>query len=266
MKKEGLKSERNSVDGRETGRVIGDYQLAFPDPLIIRAGEKLSIGEKKSSWPGWIWCTNGKGHSGWVPERYLERKGKTGLALYDYDATELSVSAGEELALGKGESGWIWCTNQKGKSGWVPAEHVEKLQDVGHLREFRESGCVFCNMPGERIVLENCLAYAIRDMYPVTSLHTLVIPRGHVLSYFDLSLQEIEDCHRLLVEARDEIVARDRDVQGFNIGINQGSAAGQTILHCHIHVIPRRIGDVDDPRGGIRHLIPGKGRYEMDTK
>ena len=116
------------------------------------------------------------------------------------------------------------------------------------------------------MVLENNLAYAIRDMYPVTALHTLIIPRGHVPNYFDLSIQQIEACHRLLVAAQAEIVAQDKDVRGFNIGINQGSAAGQTILHCHIHIIPRRIGDVDDPRGGIRHLMPGKGPYEMDVE
>jgi len=266
VKKEDLELEGNSINGREKGRVMGDYKSAFPDPLIIRAGEKLRIGGKKSSWPGWIWCTNGKKHSGWVPERYVERQGETGLALYDYNATELSVSAGEELVLRKEESGWIWCTNQRGESGWVPAEHVEKLKEVEHLREYREPGCVFCNMLGERMVLENNLAYAIRDMYPVTALHTLIIPRGHVPNYFDLSIQQIEACHRLLVAAQAEIVAQDKDVRGFNIGINQGSAAGQTILHCHIHIIPRRIGDVDDPRGGIRHLMPGKGPYEMDVE
>jgi len=112
---------------QRTCRAISEYQSAYPDPLIISAGEELMIGEKESGWSGWVWCTNQGGESRWVPEKYVERKGDTGIARYDYEATELSVSVGEELVMGKGESGWIWCTNQKGQSGWVPADDVEKL-------------------------------------------------------------------------------------------------------------------------------------------
>ena len=112
-------------DQRQICRVISEYQTPYSEPLVISAGEELAIGEKESEWSGWIWCTNQDGKSRWVPEKYVERRGDTGIALYDYEATELSVSVGEELRMGKEESGWIWCTNQEGQSGWVPADNVE---------------------------------------------------------------------------------------------------------------------------------------------
>jgi len=108
-------------------RVISEYQSPYSDPLVIKAGEQLAIGEKESEWSGWVWCTNQNGKSRWVPEKYVQRQGDTALALRGYEATELTVSVGEELTLGEQESGWIWCTNQEGQSGWVPADHVRKL-------------------------------------------------------------------------------------------------------------------------------------------
>lgn len=127
--------------------------------------------------------------------------------------------------------------------------------------DHREPGCVFCS-PGERIIVaENRLAYAIRDRYPVTALHTLVIPRRHLPDYFALSRPELNSCDELIRTLRSEISSSDKSVAGFNVGTNAGDEAGQTVMHCHIHVIPRRKGDVPDPRGGIRHTIPGKGSY-----
>lgn len=126
----------------------------------------------------------------------------------------------------------------------------------------RQSDCLFCETPRERLVSENKLAYAIRDSFPVTELHTLVIPKRHVVDYFELSRPEVNACNRLLEEMRHEIKGSDDRVVGFNIGMNAGEAAGQTIFHCHIHFIPRRSGDVENPRGGVRHVIPGKGNYE----
>jgi hypothetical protein len=109
---------------RRICRVISDYQSAYPDPLIISAGDRLRIGERKSEWPGWLWCTTQQGKDGWVPQAYVAREGNTGLALDDYDATELSVRAGEDLFAAQEESGWLWCTNQRDQSGWVPAENL----------------------------------------------------------------------------------------------------------------------------------------------
>ena len=122
--------------------------------------------------------------------------------------------------------------------------------------------CLFCEIPADRVIASNDLAYAIHDGFPVTPLHTLVIPKRHVETYFDLTEAEILACNRLLSGCREEILKSDLAVEAFNIGMNAGEVAGQTIFHCHIHLIPRRKGDVDNPRGGIRHLIPGKGYYK----
>jgi hypothetical protein len=108
-------------------RVISAYQSAYPDPLVIKVGEELTVGEKESEWSGWVWCTNQNGKGGWVPKKYVKHKGDIWVARFDYDATELSVDIGEELIMGYEESGWIWCANQQGQHGWVPADHLEIL-------------------------------------------------------------------------------------------------------------------------------------------
>lgn len=124
-----------------------------------------------------------------------------------------------------------------------------------------DHACLFCNIPHERVVIENALMFAIRDGFPVTPLHTLIIPKRHVRDYFGLTSEEILAADEMLNKLSNLIQTEDQSVQGFNIGINAGAAAGQTIFHCHIHLIPRREGDVENPRGGVRHLIPGKGFY-----
>jgi diadenosine tetraphosphate (Ap4A) HIT family hydrolase len=121
--------------------------------------------------------------------------------------------------------------------------------------------CVFCNIPKSRITLENDQAFAIFDGFPITPLHGLIIPKRHVEDFFGITDHELLHCRGLIEKLRQKIVCEDPSVDGFNIGINAGASAGQTIFHCHIHLIPRRIGDVENPRGGVRHLIPGKGFY-----
>nr|MBR9812152.1 HIT domain-containing protein [bacterium] len=121
------------------------------------------------------------------------------------------------------------------------------------------STCIFCSMPQDRIVTENDLAYVVRDGYPVTELHTLIIPKRHAVDYFDLAEEEVMAIHTLLHTEKQALLVADPSIQGFNIGANCGQTAGQTVFHCHIHLIPRRMGDVAEPRGGVRHLIPGKG-------
>ncbi|WP_427913921.1 HIT family protein [Ramlibacter sp. MMS24-I3-19] len=121
--------------------------------------------------------------------------------------------------------------------------------------------CVFCELPTSRVEVENQLAIGFSDAFPVTAGHRLVIPRRHVQDYWSLTAEEREACHELLVSLRQAILASDPTVSGFNVGVNAGAAAGQTVFHCHFHLVPRRVGDVTDPRGGIRHVIPGKGRY-----
>ena len=123
------------------------------------------------------------------------------------------------------------------------------------------SECLFCSITQERIVLENDLAYAVRDGFPVTKMHSIIIPKRHIKDYFDLNKDELLACDHLIRSLKEEINNSDSSVNGFNIGMNAGESAGQTIFHCHIHLIPRRTGDVDNPRGGVRHTIPGKGDY-----
>lgn len=138
------------------------------------------------------------------------------------------------------------------------------FRNIRESYEDRQEGCLFCEIPDKRIIMQNELAYVIRDGFPVTDSHTLIIPKRHVATYFDLYQPEINACNQLMSDAKDKIEANDESVSGFNIGINSGSSAGQTVFHCHIHLIPRREGDVDNPRGGVRHLIPNKGFYVDD--
>ena len=121
--------------------------------------------------------------------------------------------------------------------------------------------CVFCAAAIASAVGRNALAYAVRDTSPVTPLHTLILPTRHVPSYFDLDANEKCAIDELLEETRRDLLARDPTIAGFNIGINIGAVAGQTIFHCHVHLIPRRPRDVANPRGGVRSVIPGKADY-----
>ena len=121
--------------------------------------------------------------------------------------------------------------------------------------------CLFCEIPPERVIASNDLAYAIRDGFPVTPLHTLVIPKRHAVDYFALTPDELLACNDLLHKIKNSILLEDSSVVAFNIGMNAGEDAGQTVFHSHIHLIPRRKGDVENPRGGVRHLIPNKGFY-----
>ena len=119
--------------------------------------------------------------------------------------------------------------------------------------------CPFCDGIASRVIASNGLAFAIRDAFPVSPLHCLVIPRRHVEDWFGLTPAEREACAELLQELRSAIQAEDPAVAGFNIGMNAGLAAGQSIFHSHIHLIPRRTGDVEHPRGGVRLLMPRTG-------
>ena len=121
--------------------------------------------------------------------------------------------------------------------------------------------CIFCDPTLSEIVLDDELVYARRDKYPVTSMHTLIIPKRHIESYFFLDLSEINAVHKVLRAVKEKIELKDESVSAFNIGINSGVDAGQSISHLHIHLIPRRKGDVENPQGGVRGVIPSKQHY-----
>ncbi len=116
---------RFMADARR-GLVVAPHSASYPDPLIVGVGEKVRIVAKTSEWPGWTWCVNAANRGGWVPESYLMRKDdRHGVILTDYSAAELSVAEEEEILVAREESGWFWCTNQQGDSGWVPAQCIQ---------------------------------------------------------------------------------------------------------------------------------------------
>ncbi len=125
--------------------------------------------------------------------------------------------------------------------------------------------CLFCNIKKSGSAHENELAYASYDSYPVSDHHCLIIPKRHIKDYFGLSNDELVACNNLIKIVKKEIISKDPLVKGFNIGTNIGTVSGQSILHCHFHLIPRREGDVENPQGGIRSVIPNKQHYKRNN-
>ena len=126
--------------------------------------------------------------------------------------------------------------------------------------------CLFCTTKNNDIIEENKFAFATMDSYPVSSQHCLIIPKRHVKDYFDLSEEEVLGCDQLIKKIKIKVENNDITIKGFNIGINSGKEAGQSIMHCHIHLIPRREGDVQNPQGGVRGVIPSKQHYIRKNK
>jgi diadenosine tetraphosphate (Ap4A) HIT family hydrolase len=123
-----------------------------------------------------------------------------------------------------------------------------------------QPACPFCSIASDKIIGANAHAYAIHDTTPVAQGHVLVIPRRHAASYFDLSSEEQIACWNLVNKMHD-LIKGTLKPDGFNVGINVNAAAGQTLWHVHIHLIPRYQGDVETPRGGVRAVIPSKQNY-----
>ena len=125
--------------------------------------------------------------------------------------------------------------------------------------------CIFCNKKNCKIISSSKFFFIIRDTaYPVTKHHTLIVANRHISDYFDLNNDELVDLSAILKKQKKELVDLDGKISGFNIGVNIGKDAGQSIMHCHIHLIPRRKGDVEDPRGGVRGVIPSKQKYSRN--
>jgi hypothetical protein len=101
------------------------YQSQYPDPLNLHVGEKVTLGDKVSEWPGWLWCTDSNGKSGWVPGAYIRRHDDTGVIVVEYDATELGAESGDKIEVLRRESGWAWCRRPDGREGWLPLEVLE---------------------------------------------------------------------------------------------------------------------------------------------
>ncbi len=125
-----------------------------------------------------------------------------------------------------------------------------------------ESSCLFCyeNIKN-KIVKEFNSVVAIKDQFPVSPGHMLIIPKRHCRDLFQMTSDELMDTYSLLSILKNEISKKDNLVTGYNVGVNVGASAGQTVFHCHFHLIPRREGDTPNPRGGVRGVIPGKMNY-----
>src|SRR5436190_1678770 len=128
------------------------------------------------------------------------------------------------------------------------------------MNESSPSDCTFCQLPPERVRDSNTHALAIADEFPVSPGHTLVILRRHTASFFELTGEELTAVYDLLLRAKNRLDST-LNPAGYNIGVNDGGTAGQTIMHLHVHLIPRFVGDVTEPRGGVRSVIPGMGPY-----
>ena len=131
------------------------------------------------------------------------------------------------------------------------------------MTSMRAPGCPFCNPAPDRVFLESDLIVGVWDAFPVSDGHALLVTRRHVSSWFEATEEERRALTAAIDSARGAILQRHRPAS-FNIGVNVGAAAGQTVPHLHVHVIPRHAGDVPDPRGGIRHVVPGRGNYLVD--
>ena len=124
--------------------------------------------------------------------------------------------------------------------------------------------CLFCSPPDERVFLRSDQVLGLWDAFPVSPGHALLIPRRHVPTWFEATNFEQVALIAALNETK-ALIEQHHQPDGYNIGINCGAAAGQTVFHLHVHLIPRYTGDVTDPRGGVRHVIPAKGNY-METR
>ena len=123
--------------------------------------------------------------------------------------------------------------------------------------------CIFCNKTNCKVINSTKHFFIIRDTsYPVKRHHTLIITNRHVEDFFDLTRDEMSELDEVLKKQKKELKRLDEKISAFNIGVNVGKDAGQSIMHCHVHLIPRRKGDVEDPRGGVRGVIPEKQKYK----
>ena len=120
--------------------------------------------------------------------------------------------------------------------------------------------CAFCEIAPAEILIERALAVARHDLFPVSKGHTLIIPRRHVVSFFETTAEERREMMALLDDAK-AVIDGEHKPDGYNIGISDGAAAGQTVMHLHIHVMPRYVGDTPDPRGGVRWIVPAQAAY-----
>ena len=252
-----------------TYKLIGSQELTSDERLELISLCERKIQDFESQRGDVIWEHRKRGHrpiSGSIRYEVLSRA-KFKCELCGISADEKSIEV--DHILPKSLGGKDDLTNYQALC--YSCNAAKRNTDDTDFREFktlydsREIDCLFCDIQvtgQDRIISENNLAYAIRDGFPVTEGHTLFISKRHVLDYFGLVPAEVNAINRLIAEQKKLLQEIDSTIDGFNIGMNCGETAGQTIFHCHVHLIPRRKGDIENPRGGVRHIIAGKGYYE----
>ena len=134
--------------------------------------------------------------------------------------------------------------------------------NILQVPELDPGDCIFCRPRQHEILDENELGMILHDNYPVVDNHCLIVPRRHAPTCFDLNADEWQAMHALLGRARARLMGLDPTISGFNFGANAGPSAGQSVFHCHFHLFPRRAGDQENPRGGVRRIFPDKALYE----
>ncbi len=183
------------------------------------------------------------------------------------------MQAGEEVRFKQGD---FWCTPGGVDHGLHAGAKGAKLLDVfapprdeyrsagsGFASESAKpkAGCLFCHPKLQEVLDENELCLTLIDNHPVSAGHCLIVPKRHADDIFEMTPAEAAAAHQLLLRARQRLQNEDPSISGFNSGLNSGKSAGQSVFHAHMHVIPRRDGDHENPRGGVRHVFPNKARY-----
>ncbi|MBU2889093.1 HIT family protein [Celeribacter halophilus] len=256
-----VKDGNRIVGYRLTG--FGDVDAEVRDRLIAECEEKIADYIERRGGNIWQHRFNAKGYVPGSVRYAVFKRAKYRCELCGASAEDVALHVDHIIPRNRGgqddlsnfQALCITCnTNKRDQDD---ADFRGVADSYGH----REAGCIFCEVPADRVIAENELCYAIRDGFPVTPLHTLVIPKRHVSDYFDLFQPELNAIRRMLDELRSSIQDEEPNVSGFNVGVNAGASAGQTIFHCHLHLIPRRDGDVPNPRGGVRGVIPAKQSY-----
>ena len=141
-----------------------------------------------------------------------------------------------------------------------------KSLDANKKNSEYDSGCLLCELPGDKFTVldENELCMTLVDSYPVSEGHCLIIPKRHAPTFFEMNAKEVVAVQELLHRSKARLQAADPSVSGFNIGMNCGRSGGQSVFHAHVHFIPRRDGDQENPQGGVRKIFPEKARYKRE--
>lgn len=189
------------------------------------------------------------------------------------EGSGIRIQDGVEVPFRQGD---FWCTPGGVEHGIRVGDEGARVLDVfapprdeyrsagsgfAAQRVEAEPGCRFCEPRADEILDENALCLTLRDSFPVSEGHCLIVPRRHAENGFEMTPMEVEAAHRLLQRARQRLIAEDATISGFNTGMNSGKSAGQSVYHAHMHLIPRRDGDQENPQGGVRNIFPDKAKY-----